>query len=147
MVEALDKIDRQMIDLLKKNGRMTNVELAERVGLSPPPCLRRLRFLESEKVITGYEAKIDTRKLGYEIQAILIVNLVSHKAKVVSRFLNIMKEIDCVQKIESTIGTSEFIITLVANDLIGYGQFLKNYIQDNDDINSFKSYIIDNVEK
>ena len=139
----VDSIDLQMIALLQKNGRMTNVELAERVGLSPPPCLRRLRFLEEEKVIMGYEAKVNHRKLGYEVQAIIIVRFESSKSKVMSKFETVIAQLPEVIKIKRTLGRSELIISIVSKDLESYGEFIKDYIQNSNDISSFDTYILE----
>ena len=64
---SLDEVDRQILAELQSDGRMTNVELARRVGLSAPPCLRRVRRLEEERIIRGYHADLDPVALGYEI--------------------------------------------------------------------------------
>ena len=64
MAFQLDSVDNNILELVQKNGRITNVELAEAVGLSPPPCLRRLRALETNGIITGYKALVNKQKLG-----------------------------------------------------------------------------------
>ena len=65
----LDPIDRKILAELQADGRMTNVELAKRVGISAPPCLRRVRTLEEQGFIRGYHAEVDPRELGFEVQA------------------------------------------------------------------------------
>jgi DNA-binding Lrp family transcriptional regulator len=71
----LDPIDRQILAELQADGRMTNVELASRVGISAPPCLRRVRTLEEAGFIRGYHADIDARELGFEVQVFAMVRL------------------------------------------------------------------------
>ena len=73
----LDEIDRQILKELQDDGRMTNVELAKRVGISAPPCLRRVRTLEEAGYIKSYHAKVDARMLGFEVQVYAMVGLVS----------------------------------------------------------------------
>ena len=77
MRAKLDEIDLQILTELQSDGRMTNVELASRVGISPPPCLRRVRALEEAGVITGYRALLDERKLGIEVVCFAFVHLAS----------------------------------------------------------------------
>ena len=74
---ALDNIDRRLLAELQAEGRITNVELAQRVGLTAPPCLRRVRALEEEGVIRGYHADLDASKLGFAITVFALVSLKS----------------------------------------------------------------------
>ncbi len=71
----LDEIDRKILAELQADGRMTNVELASRVGISAPPCLRRVRTLEEQGFIRGYHADVDPRELGFEVQVFAMVRL------------------------------------------------------------------------
>ena len=73
----LDPIDRKILAELQADGRMTNVELAKRVGISAPPCLRRVRTLEEQGFIRGYHAEVDPRELGFEVQVFVSVGLQS----------------------------------------------------------------------
>jgi len=73
----LDPIDRKILAELQADGRMTNVELAKRVGISAPPCLRRVRTLEESGYIKGYHADVDARELGFEVQVFAMVGLQS----------------------------------------------------------------------
>src|SRR5262245_59190338 len=77
MAAPLDAIDRQILKELQADGRITNVELARRVGISAPPCLRRVRALEEAGYIKGYRALLDEKKLGYEVTAFAMVHLIS----------------------------------------------------------------------
>ena len=83
---SLDEVDRQILAELQSDGRMTNVELARRVGLSAPPCLRRVRRLEEERIIRGYHADLDPVALGYEITFFALVGLESQKEAMLSAF-------------------------------------------------------------
>jgi DNA-binding Lrp family transcriptional regulator len=71
----LDEIDRKILAELQADGRMTNVELAKRVGISAPPCLRRVRTLEEAGFIRGYHAEVNPRELGFEVQVFAMVGL------------------------------------------------------------------------
>ena len=82
----LDPIDRKILAELQADGRMTNVELAKRVGISAPPCLRRVRTLEDAGYIRGYHADVDSRELGFEVQVFAMVGLVSQAEADLSAF-------------------------------------------------------------
>ena len=82
----LDPIDRKILAELQADGRMTNVELAKRVGISAPPCLRRVRTLEEQGFIKGYFAKVDARELGFEVQVFAMVGLASQAEVDLSAF-------------------------------------------------------------
>jgi DNA-binding Lrp family transcriptional regulator len=82
----LDAIDRRILASLQEDGRMTNVDLSKRAGISAPPCLRRVRALEEAGVIRGYHADTDPQKLGWEITFFAIVGLESQKEAVLSAF-------------------------------------------------------------
>ncbi|MCV2360756.1 MULTISPECIES: Lrp/AsnC family transcriptional regulator [Roseateles] len=81
----LDRIDRQILELLQQDGRINNQELAERVGLSPSPCLRRVRALEDSGLITGYRAQLDAKKLGLSLMALVHISMDLHTPE---RFAN-----------------------------------------------------------
>jgi DNA-binding Lrp family transcriptional regulator len=82
----LDAIDRRILSSLQEDGRMTNVDLSKRAGISAPPCLRRVRALEEAGIIRGYHADTDPQKLGWEITFFAIVGLDSQKEAVLSAF-------------------------------------------------------------
>ena len=82
----LDDIDRKILAELQADGRMTNVELARRVGISAPPCLRRVRALEEMGYIRGYHADIDAREMGFEVQVFAMVRLLSQSEKDLAAF-------------------------------------------------------------
>src|SRR5947209_14166044 len=82
----LDRIDRRILHDLQTNGRMTNVELARRAGISAPPCLRRVRRLEEAGIIRGYHADSDAQRLGWTVTFFAIVGLESQRESVLSGF-------------------------------------------------------------
>ena len=85
-VTRLDPIDRKILAELQADGRMTNVELAKRVGISAPPCLRRVRSLEESGFIRGYHADVNARELGFEVQVFAMVGLASQAESDLSAF-------------------------------------------------------------
>ena len=118
VVEApiLDAIDRRILAELQTDGRMTNVELARRAGISAPPCLRRVRRLEEAGYIHGYHADTDPPKLGWQITFFAIVGLESQKEAVLSAFETLAASWPEVRECHMIRGGGDFLLRLVARD-------------------------------
>ncbi|PYD47837.1 Lrp/AsnC family transcriptional regulator [Novacetimonas pomaceti] len=112
----LDAIDRRIVAELQADGRMTNVELARRVGISAPPCLRRVRRLEEEKVILGYHAQTDAASLGWSITLFALIGLDSQKEAVLCAFENEISAWPEVRECHMIRGGGDFLVRLVARD-------------------------------
>jgi DNA-binding Lrp family transcriptional regulator len=121
---AFDRIDRQIMALLQDDGRMTNVELAERVGLTAPPCLRRVRALEEEGAIIGYHAALDSGRLGYPITVFAMVSLKSQAEADLSAFENYVATLPEVRECHMLNGEIDFILKIVATDLRAFQELL-----------------------
>jgi DNA-binding Lrp family transcriptional regulator len=113
---SLDEVDRQILAELQADGRMTNVELARRVGLSAPPCLRRVRRLEEDRIIRGYHADLDPVALGYEITFFALVGLESQKEAVLQSFEQMVRGWPEVRECHMIRGGGDFLLRLVARD-------------------------------
>ena len=113
---SLDDVDLQILRELQQDGRMTNVELARRVGLSAPPCLRRVRRLEEERIIRGYHAELDPEALGYEITFFALVGLESQKQAVLDGFESAVLAWPEVRECHMIRGGGDFLLRLVARD-------------------------------
>lgn len=114
--QMLDAIDRRILAELQEDGRMTNVELARRAGISAPPCLRRVRRLEEAGIIRGYHADSDPQKLGWEIVFFAIVGLESQKETVLSAFEGLVAGWPEVRECHMIRGGGDFLLKLVARD-------------------------------
>lgn len=112
----LDAIDRRILAELQVDGRMTNVELARRAGISAPPCLRRVRRLEEAGIIHGYHADTDPQKLGWQIVFFAIVGLESQKDAVLSAFEQLVATWPEVRECHMIRGGGDFLVRLVARD-------------------------------
>jgi DNA-binding Lrp family transcriptional regulator len=112
----LDEVDLQILAELQADGRITNVELARRVGLSAPPCLRRVRRLEEEGVIRGYHAELDPGALGFQITFFALVGLESQKEAVLSAFEALVTAWPEVRECHMIRGGGDFLLRLVARD-------------------------------
>jgi DNA-binding Lrp family transcriptional regulator len=112
----LDRIDRRLLAELQDEGRVTNVELAHRVGLTAPPCLRRVRALEDEGIIRGYHADLDPQVLGWEITFFALVGLESQKEAVLSAFERLVTSWPEVRECHMIRGGGDFLLRAVARD-------------------------------
>jgi DNA-binding Lrp family transcriptional regulator len=119
-----DDIDVRILGLLQDNGRMTNVELAERVGLTAPPCLRRVRALEQQGAISGYHAALDPAALGYNLTVFAMVSLKSQAESDLRAFEQLVADIPQVRECHMLNGEIDFILKIVAPDLQSFQQIL-----------------------
>ena len=112
----LDRIDRRILADLQEHGRMTNVELARRAGISAPPCLRRVRALETAGYIHGYHADLDSRALGYTELFFALVGLDSQAQEVLSAFEEKMAGWAEIRECHMIRGGGDFLLQVVAKD-------------------------------
>ena len=118
--QGLDKIDLLMLENLQKNGRMSNVDLSKVVGISPPPCLRRLRRLEESGIIMGYHAKVDLNAIGCGFEAFCVVTMKNNASGFISAFVNKVQNMASVLSCMIAMGSKEFILRIIARD---YNEF------------------------
>ncbi|MEO7853824.1 MAG: Lrp/AsnC family transcriptional regulator [Rubrivivax sp.] len=116
----LDRIDVRILALLQQDGRMTNVELAERVALSPTPCLRRVKRLEEEGIISRYRAELEKSKLGLSVTAFVCVNIADHGPKATEAFLASVESIDEIVACHVLSGQFDFLLEVVTETLDHY---------------------------
>ncbi len=128
MARPLDPIDRQILRELQTDGRMTNVELAGRVGLTAPPCLRRVRTLEEEGTIRGYHAELDAGRLGYGITVFAMVGLKTQAEADLRAFEAHVASLDPVRECHMLNGEIDFMLKIVAHDLQEFQAFLTTHI-------------------
>jgi len=125
----LDRYDRRILEVLQADGRLPNQELAERIGLSPSPCLRRVRALEEAGVITGYRALVDARKLGLSLMALLHISMDKHTPE---RFANFEKKIaarpEVLECLLITGQEADYQLKVIVRDMDAYPDLLLNRI-------------------
>ena len=121
---VLDRIDRRILALLQEDGRMTNVDLAEKVGLTAPPCLRRVRSLEQAGVIRGYHANCEPAMLGFPITVFAMVSLRSQAEHDLAAFERHVAGIPEVRECHMLNGEIDFILKIVSRDLQSFQEFL-----------------------
>ncbi len=138
----LDSIDRMILAELQADGRMTNVELARRVGISAPPCLRRVRALEEHGFIRGYHAEVDPRALGFEVQVFAMVGLVSQAEADLSAFEERCRNWPLVRECHMLNGEVDFILKCAAPDLSTFQSFLTEELTAADNVASVKTSLV-----
>ena len=119
-----DAIDKRILAELQQDGRMTNVDLAAKVGLTAPPCLRRVRALEEARVIEGYHAALNSGLLGYTITVFVMVSLKSQAEDDLCAFEKHVAALEPVRECHMLNGEIEFILKVVARDLQEFQSFL-----------------------
>jgi DNA-binding Lrp family transcriptional regulator len=120
----LDEIDLKILREIQADGRITNVELAKRVGISPPPCLRRVRTLEEEGYIQGYRGLLDPRKLGFDVTVFASVHLSSQADADLKAFEEFVRAEPLVRECWMLSGEVDFILKCVAPDMATFQEFV-----------------------
>lgn len=138
----LDPIDRKILAELQADGRMTNVELARRVGISAPPCLRRVRTLEEAGLIRGYHADVNARELGFEVQVFVMVGLDSQAETELSAFEQRCRDWPLVRECHMLNGEVDFILKCVAPDLSSFQSFLTGQLLTTPNVASVKTSLV-----
>lgn len=135
----LDRIDRKILNDLQEQGRMTNVELAQRAGISAPPCLRRVRALEEAGVIKGYHADIDAGTLGFGVTVFAQVGLSSQSETDLKKFEDLVRSWPLVRECYLVSGEADFIMKIVAEDWDSYQKFLTTHLTTAPNVSHIKS--------
>ena len=120
----LDAVDRNILFHLRRDGRLSNVELAKRVGLTPPPCLRRLKRLEDTGVITGYQAIIDPAATGRGLEVLIDVEIHAQDLSTVQDFETTVTSYDEVIEFRRMFGRPDYFIRVAVADHAAYEAFL-----------------------
>lgn len=140
--QKLDEIDRMILAELQADGRMTNVELAKRVGISAPPCLRRVRTLEEQGFIRGYHADVNARELGFEVQVFAMVGLVSQAEIDLSAFEQKCAGWPLVRECHMLNGEVDFVLKCAAPDLRTFQNFLTEELTSAENVASVKTSLV-----
>jgi len=138
-VPALDDIDRSILALLQDDGRMSNVDLARKVGLTAPPCLRRVRALEEQGLITAYHAALNGPFLGYTITVFAMVSLKSQAEHDLKAFEDHVAALPEVRECHMLNGEIDFILKVVARDLQSFQTFLTSHLTSAPNVESVKT--------
>lgn len=138
----LDPIDRKILAELQEDGRMTNVELSSRVGISAPPCLRRVRALEDAGYIEGYHADVNARALGFDVAVFAMVGLKSQAEADLQAFEERAADWPLVRECYMLNGEIDFILRCVAPDLATFQDFLTTHLTASPNVASVKTRLV-----
>ncbi len=138
----LDPIDRKILAELQADGRMTNVELSRRVGISAPPCLRRVRSLEEAGLIDGYHARVNARELGYEVTVFALVSLKSQAEAELVAFENLARSWPLVRECHMLNGEIDFVLKCMAPNLLTFQNFLTGNLTAAPNVASVKTSLV-----
>jgi len=135
----LDRIDRRILHDLQENGRITNVELARRAGISAPPCLRRVRALEDAGLITGFHADLNVKALGFNVTVFANVGLKSQAEADLDIFEALVKSWPEVRECHMLAGETDFLLKIVSPTWVQYQTFLTTKLTAATNVNVVKS--------
>ena len=138
----LDAIDRHILAELQADGRITNVELARRVGISAPPCLRRMRALEEAGYVRGYHADVDPHRLGFEVEVFALVALARQSEAELSNFEAMCRAWPLVRECHMLNGEIDFLLKCTAPDLSTFQRFLTDDLTAAENVVSVKTSLV-----
>ncbi|MCF6195693.1 MAG: Lrp/AsnC family transcriptional regulator [Emcibacter sp.] len=135
----LDDIDLRILENLQEDGRITNVDLAEKVGITAPPCLRRVRALEEAGFIRGYHADLDAEAMGFGLTVFAMVGLHSQAESDLKAFEELVASWPLVRETYMLNGEIDFILKIVARDLAQFQSFLTTHLTPAPNVDSVKT--------
>jgi DNA-binding Lrp family transcriptional regulator len=141
MIATMDMVDLQIIAELQRDGRLSNVELAERIGLTPAPCLRRIRRLESDGVILGYTARINPRAIGKDFEVLLNVDLTRKDRATFEAFEAAAAALDEVVEIRRMFGLPDYVLRIATADIESYEMLVSTRLGDMPGVDKLDSHI------
>lgn len=138
----LDRIDVKILAELQKNGRVTNVELAELVALSPSPCLMRVKKLQQAGYITGYTAQIDVAKLGETLTVFTEFTLKNHRQTDFARFQEALERIDSCVECHLVSGGYDYLVKFITSGIVDYQNIIEALIDREVGIDKYFSFVV-----
>ncbi len=135
----LDAIDRRLLTVLQQNGRIPVTDLADKVGLTTSPCLRRLKNLERSGIIRGYGAQVAQEKVGLPVSVFISIKLERQREEALEKFENAIRKCPEVVECYLMTGTRDYLLRVVASDLADYERFLKDTLTRIDGVASIES--------
>ncbi len=141
-MKPLDRIDKRILAELQKDGRLANVELANRVGLTPSPCLERVKRLESEGYILGYSATLNPERLGAGLVVFVEIQLQRTSPDVFEEFKEAVKDLDAIQECHLVSGDFDYLLKARVADMREYRRLLGETLLKLPSVSSSKSYVV-----
>jgi DNA-binding Lrp family transcriptional regulator len=138
----LDSTDRKILEILQLNGKITNAQLSQDVGLSPAPTLERVRKLEQAGFIKSYHAKVDTQKLGLGVTIFLLVTLSGHKKNQIMSFVEKIDKVPEVVECYHITGQGDFLLKILTRDINSYQSLILEKLVEIDEIGNMQSMVV-----
>lgn len=138
----MDKFDERILQVLKRNGRISNVELSEQVGLSPSATLRRVQELEKSQLIKGYRAVLDNTQLGVGFIAYVSIGLASHRKQSQLEFEEHVRFVDEVVECHNITGANEYLLRVETKDLVSYKKFHADVLGECTHVQSISTMVV-----
>ncbi|PHR80634.1 MAG: leucine-responsive transcriptional regulator Lrp [Colwellia sp.] len=142
MNKKIDRIDKNILVELQKDGRLSNVELSKRVGLSPTPCLERVKRLEKEQYITGYQANLNSVKLDLALLVFVEISLTKTSPDVFDDFAAAVHELDVIQECHLVSGDFDFLLKTRVKDMLAYRQLLGDTLLRLPAVSESRTYVV-----
>jgi DNA-binding Lrp family transcriptional regulator len=137
--DDLDSVDLGILRLVQGDGRMSNARLAEALSLSETPCWRRLKRLEAQGYVEGYQANLSRRRLGFGVLAMVQLSFANHTGDAPAKFEEAVQHIPEVQSCHNVTGEADYFLTIVAKDLDAYGRFVTDVLRKLEGVTSIRS--------
>ncbi|GAL83795.1 AsnC family transcriptional regulator [Sporocytophaga myxococcoides] len=141
-ISKLDPIDRQILEKLQANAKITNSQLAQEIGLSPAPTLERVRKLENAGLIKSYHAQVDTEKLGLGVGIFILISLSSHKKNQIKSFVEKINNIPEVIECHHITGSGDFLLKVLTHNISSYQELILEKLVDIEEIGNMQSMVI-----
>ena len=138
----LDRIDKNILLELQKDGRLSNVELSKRVGLSPTPCLERVKRLEKEQYIVGYQANLNAAKLDLALLVLVEITLTKTSPDVFDDFAAAVHELDVIQECHLVSGNFDFLLKTRVKDMLAYRKLLGDTLLRLPAVSESRTYVV-----
>ncbi|RWH88947.1 MAG: Lrp/AsnC family transcriptional regulator [Mesorhizobium sp.] len=143
----LDQIDLKILDAVQRDGRITKLALADKVGLSPTPCWRRLRKLEKAGIVSGYHAKVAMRAVAPVATVLMEVTLASHRQADFDRFERVIRDVPEIVACWSVGGGVDYLLKVMARDIDAYQRFVDALLEREIGIDRYFTYIVTKTVK
>ena len=142
MERKIDRIDKNILSALQKDGRLSNVELSKRVGLSPTPCLERVKRLESDDFILGYKAMLNPKKLGAALLVFVEITLTKTSPDVFDEFAKAVQLVDVIHECHLVSGNFDFLLKTRVNDMSAYRELLGDTLLRLPSVSDSRTYVV-----
>lgn len=141
-INDLDKIDLNILKILQENGRITNLQLSQDIGLSPAPTLERVRKLENSGFIKSYHAMVDAKKLGLDVSTFVKVKLNSYKSEAIKSFIEETQKVEEIVECHYVTGSADFILKMMVKDMASYEHLIFHKLSQIKEIGNMETMVV-----